>query len=55
MPPAHAVDIVCELWARDEGHHFAEDYQEAVEITTEFLEREMVIPAGVLLMPPTTS
>jgi dipeptidyl aminopeptidase/acylaminoacyl peptidase len=44
---AQAVDIVCEIVAHDEGHAFAEDNLEAVELVTAFLEREMVVPTGL--------
>lgn len=46
---AHAVGIVCEIVAHDEGHAFAEDNLEAVDIVTAFLEREMAVPAGLSL------
>ncbi len=46
---APAVDIVSEIVARDEGHAFAVDDQEAVDLVTACLEREMVGPAGLSL------
>ena len=52
---AQAVGIVCEIRAHDDGHHFAANDQEALDIATEFLEREMVTPADLELRPPTRS
>lgn len=46
---ALAVDIVCEFVAHDEGHAFSEDDREALDLVTDFLEREMVEPAGLSL------
>ena len=44
---ALAVDVVCEMIAHDEGHAFAEDNQEAVDLVADFLARVMVMPAGL--------
>lgn len=46
---ALAVDVVCEMIAHDKGHAFAEDNQDAVDYVANFLEREMVVPAGLSL------
>jgi len=46
---ALAVDIVCEIVAHDEEHAFSGDDREAVELVTAFLDREMVVPAGLSL------
>ena len=46
---ALAVDIVCEMIAHNEEHAFAEDNQEAVDLVSDFLEREMVVLAGLSL------
>lgn len=46
---ALAVDIVCHIVAHDKEHSFSGDDREAVELVTAFLQREMVVPAGLSL------
>lgn len=44
---AAAVGVTCELHPHDEGHGFAADETEALELMLAFLEREMLIPVGL--------
>jgi predicted esterase len=44
---ASAVDVTCELVAHDAGHSPAPDLEAALDQAVEFLDREMLIPAGL--------
>ncbi len=46
---ATAVGVTCELVPHDAGHSRADDIDAAWDVIAEFLEREMLIPAGIAL------
>lgn len=48
---ASAVGVTCELIPHDSGHGGADDIDSAWDTIAEFLEREMLGPAGITVQP----